>query len=793
MNGSLATLRRKLLRDLRHNATQLLAIALVMACGVGVHLGMRATMASLLAARDGYYAESRFAHVFAGLTRAPERVARELEQLDGVAAVETRVLASATLELGGVIESINARLLSIPDRGGPLLNDLRLVAGRWPAEGAADEVLVNQGFALARDLAPGARLRALIEGRFVELTLVGVALSPEFTYAVGPGQVFPDDARTAVVWMRRSALARAVDSEGAFNDVSLRVMRGVEDRAVIRAVDGLLEPWGGAGAIARRDQISAFFLDNELKQVETLSRIMPVLFLGVAALLLNVVLARLVATQRGEIGALKAFGYTDREVGRHFVGLVAAVVVAGCACGYLLGTWLSSTMTTMYAEYYRLPDFVVRIGLGSLLEAFTTASVASGLGAFVAVRRAVCLPPAEALRAAPPLSYRPTVVERLGLARRLPPTVRIVLRELERRPARALMSVVGIAFAGSLGIAHLFAADAVHRLLDVQYGLTQHEDARLAFARPRPLGALSSTEALPGVLHAEPVREVPARLCSNGVERLVGVQGRTRSGRLAGAVDDRLFDVPPPSGGLSISRKLAEVLGVGVGDLLRIEVLEGRRPELTVPVGRIVESFVGASVQADLFELAGWLGEAPTADAMLIALDQRRRADFHRAVRETPEIIGVSERGPLLANVRAMLTENLGTMLAITVAFAGVLALGVLYNAARIHLAERARDLASLRVLGFRRGEVASILLGELGVLVALGTPLGLLLGSFFARSLAASPGFDTEQFRLPYVIEPATYAIASLIVLGSAWIAALVARTRLNEIDLVAVLKARD
>ena len=788
-----SALRTKLVRDLWRLGAQFLAIALVIACGVGVYVGMRATMHALEQARVVYYANERFAHVFAQAVRVPERVAVRLAEIDGVQAVQTRIVSDVTVDVPGLVEAATARLVSIPDRGRPQVNDVRLRSGRWPGPGHPTEVLVSEPFAEAHDLAPGDDLRALLNGRYEELRIVGTALSPEFTYAAGPGQLVPDDRLFGVAWVRRSSLEPAFDLDGAFNDVALRLAYGADPAAAIAAVDRVLDRYGGTGAIPRRDQVSAFFLENELVQLATFAFVLPLLFLLVAAFLLNIVLGRVVAGQRAEIATLKAFGYRDREVGLYYIQLAGLVLAIGIGLGLWLGAWLASAMTRNYGDYYRLPDLAFVLPSRAIAEAVVLTAVGAGSGTLAAIRRTIRLAPAEAMRPEAPPTYRATVVERLGLERLLPPAARIVLRELERKPLRAALSILGIALATGLTIANSFTLDSMRHMLNVQFGLIQREDLQLTLYEPRATSALHDLEHLPGVLYAEPHRAVPVRMRAGTAVENTAIIGRPRAARLTTLMDADLRKVELPEDGLVLSTRIAANLGLEVGDRVRVEVLEGERREVLMPVSRLVQTFVGNTAEMDLAALCRLLGETESLNGASCLVADGSLEALHDTVKRTPIVAGVSSRDSILRNVREILDESIGVFLLVAVSFSLVMSFGVLYNSVRITLSERARDLASLRVLGFRRREVGAILLGELALLVLVALPIGLLLGYLLAGALAASPGFNNDQFRLPFVVTSWSYGLAVGTVLTAGLVSAWSARRRLDKIDIVEVLKTRD
>ncbi len=783
----------KVLRDLAQLRGQLIAIALVIACGVGVYLGMRSTMRSLEAARASYYAHERFGHVFASLERAPESVASTLAAIPGVEAVETRVVAEVTLDVPRMAEAVSGRLVSIPDRGRPAVNDLRLRSGRLPAPRRSDEVIANEAFFAAHDLELGARIGAVINGRHEELTVVGTCLSPEFTYAIGPSSIFPDDRRYGILWMRREPLAAAFDVDGAFNDVSLRVSTDALLGEIIQRVDARLDRYGGIGAIARRDQASAWFLSNELAQLRTFAVLVPTIFLIVAAFLLSIVVGRIVAGQREKIAILKAFGYRDREVGFHYAKLVSAVVLVGCVLGVLLAASVGAAMTRQYAEYFRFPELPFVLGVRETIEGVALSVVAAAGGAWGAVRSSVVLPPAEAMRPPAPPSYRPTIVERAGFGESLPVTLRSVLRELERRPRRTIFAVLGVAMATALTIMNAFFFDALQHMLNIEFGVQRREDVSLTLSSPRSVDAISSIEELPGVQHAEPYRTVPVRFRRGTQTRNGAIIGTPSDSELTTLLDTNRQPVAIPPSGLVMARRLAQVLGVEAGDSVRVEVLEGARLRRDVHVARIAETYVGTTTHMNLRALSRLLGETRSLSGAHLLIDEAELPALHATIKETPLLSGVASRSSVLQLAQKLIREHLGTYVATSLGFSLVMALGVLYNTIRIALSERARELASLRVLGYRRGEVAALLVGEIAVVLAFAIPLGLLGGRGLAALLVASPGFDSEQFRLPLVIDSRTYALAVLTVLVAAGISVWIARRKLDQMDIVDVLKARD
>ncbi len=782
---------RKLWRELWAMRGQALAIAAVVVSGVATLVMSLTTLDSLERTRALYYRDYSFAEVFASLKRAPQDLAARIATLPGVDRAETRVVAAVRLEVEGFDEPVTGQIVSVPDYGAPRLNRLYLRSGRLPEPGRNDEVVLHETFSEAHHLEPGDRLTAIINGRRQVLTVVGVALSPEYIYQIAPGALLPDYQRYGILWMARTPLATAYDLDGAFNDVTLTLARGAVEGDVIGHLDDLLAPYGGVGAIGRDDQLSHHFLSEELRQLETTATVFPLIFLGVAAFLLNVVVNRLIATQRDQIGILKAFGYGNAAIGWHYLKLVLLVALVGVAGGVALGIWFGKGLSAVYADFYRFPElhFLLRPEVVGI--ALAVAGGAMLTGTLHAVRRATALPPAEAMRPEAPVAYRATIAERLGLQRLLSQPTRMIARHLERRPVRALLSVAGIAMACGVMIVGNFQQGAIDMMVKVQFGLSQREDLTVSFVEPTASRAIASLRSLPGVTRVEGMRVVPVRLVAGHRRYRTAVQGIEPDSDLQRLLNAQLEPVTLPPDGLLLTDYLAGILGVAPGDTVRVEVLEGERVQRDVPVMAVTTQFVGVGASMERAALNRLLREGDVVSGALLAVDRRDRQRVYDRLKEMPRVSGVlvheSTIEAFFESMAGMVLyfSSVATLLGATIVF------GVVYNTARIALSERSRELASLRVLGFRHGEIAYILLGELAVLVLAGIPLGFAVGHGLCGFLISQ--FESDLYRIPLVVEPFSLALAAAAALVSAALSFALVWHKLGRLDLVAVLKTRE
>ncbi|MCZ6795996.1 MAG: ABC transporter permease [Planctomycetota bacterium] len=782
---------RKLLRDLWEMRGQVLAIGLVIVSGVATFVMSLSTLDSLQLTRATFYRDYRFSDVFASLKRAPEGLVQRIRALPGVDQVEVRVVADVSLDLDGFPDPVSGHLVSIPEPDAVPLNRLYLRSGRLVDPSRDDEVILGEAFAEAHDFRPGDEIVAIINGRRKRLRIVGVALSPEFIYQIRPGALIPDFEHYGLLWMAQHPLSIAYDMDGAFNDVVLTLTADARLEDVIERLDGLLEPYGGRGAYGRQDQLSHRFLNEEFRSIEAMATVLPAIFLSVAAFLLNVVLSRLITTQREQIAVLKAFGYTNVAVGVHYLKMVLAISLVGVAGGIAAGVWIGQALSELYSEFYRFPFLRYELRPQVAITAGLISTAAAVLGTFSSVRRAARLPPAQAMRPEPPASFRESMIERLGFKRFFAQPGRMVIRHIGRRPVQALLTVTGLSFACAIMVVGRFQMDAIDFMVNVQFGLAQREDLSVTFVEPTSGRALHELRSLVGVHYGEPFRSAPSRLRFGHRSYRTAVTGVRPGGDLHRLLDASLRSIELPPEGIVLNEHLGQMLGVRPGDRLTVEVLEGARPVVEVPVVALVRQYMGVVAYMELGALNRLLREGHVISGAYLAVDSRHRGEVYSALKEMPRVAGVEVRQHAIRNFYETIGETMSIFTFINSLLAGSIAFGVVYNSARIALSERARDLASLRVLGYTRGEISSILLGELAVYVLAAIPLGFFVGRTLAAYFVSH--LQSDLFRVPLVVEPRTYAFAALVVLVSAGISALIVRRRLDQLDLVAVLKTKE
>jgi len=805
---------KKLLRDTRRLYAQILAVALVMACGVATIITGVGAYRSLDETRAAFYERYHFASIFSSAVRAPLYMKNRISSIEGISAVELRVVKSVLLDVQGMREPATGIAISVPENVEPAVNNAYLRQGRMPQAGRANEVAVIESFANAHGFQPGDTFNAIMEGQKQELKIVGLVLSPEYIYAIGPGDMVPDPRRYGVFFMNRKIMDGLFDMEGAFNDVAITTLRDSDQDKIIEQLDTILKPYGGVGAYKRGDQQSHLFLDAELTQLKSMASIIPPIFLFVSAFLVNMILTRIIALEREQVGLLKAVGYSNLNVGWHYAKLVIIIALIGLGIGSVAGTWLGNGLAQLYSKFFSFPFLIFHRGLDLYVMAGGVTIAAALAGAAKAIWSIVNLPPAVAMRPPAPTTYRSLLSGNLGHIRFLSQLTIMALRHLVRWPVRNLLTTTGTALSVALMVTALFSTNSIDHVIDTVFYQAERQDATITFPRERGMETLQAVSSLPGVMRSEPFRSVPVILRNGHREERIQLSGLPRAATLSRVLDTELHPMDPPRSGIMLSEQVSKSLKTKPGDLIEVELLEAGRHIATMPVTAIAggsgleelegnpvfygqpfigmsQSYVGMTAYMELEALNRIMGDGPRISGVRIEIDNNRIDALYRKIKKTPAIASIALQEISRDKFRDTINHNIQIMMTVYVVLSIIITFGVIYNSARIQLSERARELASLRVFGFTEAEVSSVLLTELGIIVLLAQPLGWVAGYWF--SYAVTKGFESEAFRVPLVITPSTFTTASLIVFSAALFSALLVRSRIENLDLIRVLKTRD
>ncbi len=788
-----SSLTRKLLRDLMALRGQVITIALVVACGISSYVTLQSAYDSLLYSRDKYYQDYRFADLFASLKAAPSLVADRLENVPGITRADSRIVETALVPIEGMTRPASGVVVGIdPAEQDVRLNDVHVVSGRTLVASRPTDVLLLAAFARAHGIVPGDTIEVVLNESQRTFTVAGLAISPEYVMPISPGQMSYDPKTALVLWMNQRALEAIFQMSGAVNDVAFELEPYADVDEVVLQIERALEKYGNTGVVLRAKQMSNYVLEGELNQLRTMAGFVPYLFLFVAALLVNVVLSRLVQLQRGQIATLKAVGYSGAAIAGHYLQLVSLIVGLGAVGGVGLGAYLGKQMTGMYTGiFFQFPDPSYRLRPTSVLLAVTMSLGSALIGGWLSVNHVARLPPAEAMRPPSPVRYRRSWIERLGLLNALGPGARMIYRELARRPVRVLLSVLGISMCTALVVVARTTWDGVAYLLNVQFHESMREDLTVTLSRAMPERVVRELKHLNGVFLAEGLRTVPTRICAQHRCRDAGITGYPEGLTLRRLLDARATAQTIPEDGVMLTDKLGEVLGVGVGDTVQVQFRDGQWNKAQVRVTALLSEPFGLQGHMGARSLARLLHSEQDVNTVLLSIDSAKLATVESRLRDMPGVVSVGSPRDFRRQFNEQSASMILVFTSIITAFAAVIAVGVIYNNARVALSQRERDLASLRILGFTKREIATILFGEQALTVILALPCGILLGRWLSQLMMGTA--DAENYRFPALISDFTVVFAVAVTVGAALFSGWVLRRKVSKLDLIAVLKTRE
>jgi len=777
------TLNKKVIREILGLKAQSITIALVVASGIAMFIASRTAYDSLWEARDRFYARTFFAEGFASCKPAPEILLRRIRNIPGIQDVRARIKQESVIDFPEEDLPSSGRFVSITEG----MNELTITEGRLPVTN--EEVVLSLSFAKANNLLPGKKIGVILQGKKKFLHVVGIALSSEFVYVFSNASILPDPKHFGILWMKKEALEAAFQMQGAFNDLIFTFSKDAPVKSTLKLLDEELEGYGGLGAYDRDKLPSHSFLRDEFKQLRTTAYLMPLIFLGVAAFLLHIVSTRIISKEREQIATLKAVGYSNLTVALHYVKLLTVISSAGAIVGIVLGIYFGDAMLSLYGEYYQFPNLKLIVNPMLLLQGFGVGMVAGIAGALFSIINVLKLNPAQAMRPPMPESFSRIPFERLMQS--LPTQGKMILRNLFQRPFRTILSSLGISTSVMIMVIGTFMYDAVDNMLELQFDLLQRESVTINFFGPVSSDVELDIAKQKAVLFAEGYRLVPIRIRSGTLTKEILLQGIPKGAELRRLISEGEKILTPPDTGILLNLQVAQKFGISTGQEIQLEILEGNRKKVKVIVEGTVSEILGQGAYMEKSAVNKLLGEGNSLNLLVLRTDANEEISLLRKLKSIPKIAGVTTRAGTLKVFHEMTARSMLATTLILMIFACVIAVGVVYNTAMIALSERAFELGSLRILGFNKREVFSILAGELTVETLVALPIGCLTGYWFAYMMFTS--VETEGFNVPLNISLTTYGIALLTTIFTSLISFIILYFKIKSMDLISILKVRE
>ncbi len=787
---------RKLLRELHASKGLLFATTSLIAVGVMCFIYMRISHRNLRMEQAQYYAQGRLADFWIDVKKVPLAELDALIALPGISEIRPRIQFFVTVDLDRVREPINGQVLSVPDRWQPMINDLILKRGSYFTESRRNEVIVNDAFAREHKLFPGQIIHLILNNQRQELFIIGTAVSPEFVYLVGPGSITPDPQHFGVFYLKQSFAEEVFDMDGAANQIVGKLSPEVRDDPdpLLRRAEAILDPYGVYNTIAQKDHPPCRYLADEIRGLGVFASIMPTIFLIVAALVLNILMSRLIDQQQVIIGTLKGLGYANAQIFLHYLKFAATVGLLGATLGCLGGYGMSEFVTRLYRTIFEFPDLPNRFEPTIYLIGIVISLACSLGGAVHGARLALKLQPAQAMRVKPPTQGKTVWLERIGfLWKRFSFGWRMVLRNLIRNRLRTAVGLFAAAMGAGLMITGFILYNATGYLISFQFELISRSDIDLKLEKERSLDVLNESRRLPGVDFAEPTLDVACEFIHGPYRRKGGLTGLIPNAKLTIPRNVNADPIRVPTSGVAMTRKLAEILHLESGDTFTAIPVKGLKQAVDLKVAEISDSFLGLGVYTDLEYLSRLISEETVVTGVQLKISSANgeKYELYRQLKQMPALQAVNARLDNLRNLTETLVNMQRIFIGLFTLFAGVIFFSSLLNTSLIGLAERRRELATLRVLGYGPFEIGGLFLRESMMVAIIGTTLGLPLGIALCHWIAHI--YNTDLFRFPIILPPIVFIGTYTVGIIFGLLAHAVVQHEIVKFDWLDALKVKE
>ncbi|NLV16624.1 MAG: FtsX-like permease family protein [Syntrophomonadaceae bacterium] len=791
----MSTLTRKLFRTIVNTRGQFLALIVIVALGVMIYVSMNIVYSNLAQAQQQFYEENRFADYTFLVVKAPESVVSRIEAVPGVIKATGRLQKDVTIFKDNEERAVG-RLTGYPLPVKDELNNIHLLSGRSFDDIASEEIgiIADPQYAEANAIKPGKKIEILADSRKVDITVIGTAISPEFVYPMkDSSSLFPEPELFGILMMPQKQVQQILGMPGQINQVLLDLAPDADEALIKSQVGAILKPYGNIADYPRKNQSSHVVLQAQLDGIKLISTSLPLIFFLIAAGIQFVILSRLIRSQRMSIGVMKALGYNNRQIIWNYTSYALLVSLLGALAGNALGLGMASAMTVLFAQYFNLPPAAMGINLQVVVISFLISSLVAGASGLLASRSVLQINPAEAMRPQPPAIGRRTPVEDWAwLWNRLSSSWKMSLRSMFRNRTRFSVTILGVMSAVVLLMFTFLMSDATNHFFDQSFEQVNHYDYIVRFSEPIKESELLYWNGWDEVQRTEKMMEIPVKaIFSNQTvdDVIVGLEPSSQLKK----VSDKYGEIHRiPEEGILINSVTADKMGLAVGDVVTVETVMGMGAVRTAQL-KVMDRFepmTGAISYVSLETANRLLGERQLVTAAMLKLDAPVMPSLEKRLKEMSRVGSVVS----FSQERAVYEKLMGTVwvsIGVMLMFAVILGIAIIYNTSVMTLNERQREMASLRVLGYSKGEVAGLIRKETWLQAVIGIVLGLPSGKAVATAYLASA--TTEMYSLPAVIYPRSYLMVAIVAFIFVWLGQNLSIRKAGKLDMVEVLKNRE
>lgn len=782
---------RNLLRDIKKSKGQFLSILIIVILGVTFYTGINSMFRNLSNSSIKYYQEYRLADIWVDLYKAPIGAKEKIESLSYVNASTGRIVNDASINISG--ENGTVRLITLPDTKKDIVNDIVVKAGRYFSEGDSNQCLVDQDFFKANNLELGDYIYPIINGNKVKLKVVAVVKSPEFVYTLkDSSELMPDNKKFGIVYIKQSFGEAIFDFKGYINNISIKLTNGSDTEDAKDDIKKALKNYGVKNVIDRDEQTSTMMLTEEIKKLQSMGGTFPIIFFMVASVIIYIMMGRMVENQRVQIGVLKALGFTNMQVLSYYMCYSALIAITGSLIGSILGTYMGVGLTKLINQYFNLPLEGARIYGELVLPASILTLFFCLFAGYHSCKVVFKIMPSEAMKEKSPDSGKKIIIEKWKIVwENISHLWKIILRNLFRYKRRAILTSLGIIFSSAILLVALSMEDSINFMISQQYGNIQDYDIKVNLSKLVSVEELNKIKSIPHVVALEPVLETGVEITNGWRSKDVGFTALIKEPQMYKVEDKNNKTIKLPDSGILISEKLANTLGVETNDRVNIKFFYPGKEKKEVTVKGIVVQYLGLSTYTSMDNLNSLLGEGMVANSAVLKLDN---LEFENEVKSKLRDMAAVNSVESKTDALNALLKNMGatkSSIGVMIILSAILLIAVVYNIATINIFERQRELATLKVLGFKESEIKKLIFNENYLITIFGIAIGLPMGKFLGASMMSASSTDSYSF--PYVIEFRTYILTIVLTIAFTVLTNFILMKKIKSIDMIEVLKNRE
>lgn len=770
----------RLLRLLKKQKGQVIAIVMVIVLGLMIYVAMNSAFINLTVSLEYHHENHHFADIYAEVFKISDDQVKKVSNLPGVKSTEGRFVFDVPFIHEGD-EKVNVRLMTSTFTD---INTLHALEGQASVFNG-NQCLVIDKFAAARQISVGDSITVHVGGKDVDIEVSGVVSSPEFVYLIESEQsLLPSPGKFGVVYVSEKFIQNNL-GETSYNEVLFTIDKQVQIESMINRLEDELDEYGLLRIYDKEDQLSNNLVHQELKGVEQTAQSVPVIFLGVAGVILIVMINRLVKNDRVVIGLLKSMGYSNKKILMHYTKLSLVIGLVGGIFGVIFGFALSVQFTAIYNEFFSIPTlrFLFRPELiVSAVFLISTFSIASGL---IGARRAIKIQPAMSMRPEPPKVGKRILIEKLKIWQYVKFSNKMVLRNLFRNKKRAVFITLGIVLTFSITLVPFFMVTAFQDLFSTMFGEFQTMDYNMNFSQGMHQNVLKDIEAELPVDHVEGKIEFPFNLSFKHFEKpinIIGLEANTAFFNFTNIENETVY---LNKNDFFISEGFANVLNVSKGDEIRIESFIPDRDDAYIIVTEIIKQNLGANaymLQEDMYDT---LIDTHYINGAYIDTHE----DITEAVDKWRQVSSVLSLEDMKGSFEEFLTLTI-TSLSILIIFAGILGFAIVYNSTIMTLNERRLEFSSLRVMGFTKNELMTQVYKEHLIMTLIGIVFGVPVSRWMLESLKQT--FTTELYAFEVNINMMHLLGTSIALMIFVHLALAAAYRKIHHLDFIEALKNR-